>query len=279
MGLSLRPYVRKLQLRLARWSQLLVVQAACLATLAGVGYAAHAYAWPALVSHPYFRLRSVNIRCDSAAADPALLASRAGLYEGTSLWEVDTRQASDALSSEQWVKSARVARKFPDQVSLEVVRRQPIAATITPAGPYLIGDDGILYREENDLSYPDVPYLTGWQQGDEHGTAIATLRRALALVEAVEAREISVSQIDIDEEGTFWLFPSSPRVAVRCGEAVDAELLSSRLSSVLATLPPSAEQLEEIDLSYPDRAVIRVNEGGVAGVLAEMARATEQGRG
>jgi len=237
-------------------------------------YCTCVYAWPAIRQHPYFRLRSVKITCDSAYVEPAVLASRAGLYDGTSLWDVDVDSARAALEAAPWVREARVERRFPDHVSVEVYRREPIAATLASDGPYLIGQDGVVYREEKRQRYsdlPDVPYLTGWERATSHGESVVRLRAAIALLRAAKSAGIVVSQVDVGEDGTLWLFPEAPQVAVRFGREAHRAREMARLRTVLATLPRETDDLEEIDLTYADRAVVRVRDGRVNSVLSEIA--------
>jgi cell division protein FtsQ len=272
--MRLRPFLRKLRTDLANWSRTATAAVLVSAVVAGCVYYSATELWPGVRLHPYFRLRSVKITCDSSHAEPVELAARAGLYEGTSLWDVDVEAARGALEAATWVKEARVARRFPDHVSVEVYRREPLAATVASDGPYLIGDDGMVYREEGARGYadmPDVPFLTGWERADSHGERIARLRASMALLAAVEAEGVAVSQIDVSDDGTLWLYPEAPRVAVRVGRDVDVARLSARLSAVLGTLPADVDELEEIDLSYADRAVLRVREGSVASVLSGIA--------
>jgi cell division protein FtsQ len=274
MRLRLRPFLRRFRTDLVHWTPTVSIVALVIAAVTGLAYGTCVYAWPAIRTHPYFRLRSVKITCDSAYVKPSVLASRAGLYDGTSLWDVDVDSARAALEAAPWVREARVERHFPDHVSLQVYRRQPIAATMASDGPYLIGDDGVVYREERPQRYsdlPDVPYLTGWERAASHGDSVVRLRSAMALLRAATSAGITVSQVDVGDDGTLWLFPETPRVAVRFGRDADLTRAMVRLQTVLATLPRETHDLEEIDLTYADRAVVRVKDGRVHSVLSEIA--------
>ena len=69
-----------------------------------------------MADHPYFALRSVWVSSDVDYAGAAELAREAGLYQGTSIWAVNTRAAEAALSRPGWVKRARVVRRLPGSV-------------------------------------------------------------------------------------------------------------------------------------------------------------------
>jgi cell division protein FtsQ len=277
--MRLRPYFRRFKTDVLSWSRFTVATLVCTATVAAGAYGAYAAVWPALAGHAYFRLRSVKVMCNSQAATPGVLASRAGLYEGTSLWEVDTSGAERALAAAPWVRSATVARRFPSHVSLRVDRREPIAATFAGDGPYLIDAAGIVYREEEDVPFVDLPYLTGWQQAATRAERIARLHRCLAIARAAAELGVAVSEIYADEQGTYWLYPENRRISVRLGAVTDARLTASRLRAVLSTLPEPASDIREVDLSYPDRAVLRTARGRarqVASILASRRRSTSR---
>src|SRR5262245_4717265 len=129
--MRLRPFFRRFRSDFFVWAKVVVVVAGAVAIVGGGVWAAYAEAWPAVVAHSYFRLRSVKVACDSRAAEPSALAARAGLYDGTSLWQIDPEHGREALASVPWVRDARVERRFPDEVSVQVFRREAVAATVT----------------------------------------------------------------------------------------------------------------------------------------------------
>ena len=70
-----RPILRKFRTDVASWSRFAVISVVCTAAVAASAYGAYLRIWPAVANHSYFRLRSVKVRCDSAAAKPAELAT------------------------------------------------------------------------------------------------------------------------------------------------------------------------------------------------------------
>ncbi len=239
---------------------------------AAAGYAAVTIAWPAFASHPYFRLQSVKVVCDSREAEPTVLASIAGLYDGTTLWQVDPDAGEHALESMAWVRDARIERRFPAAVRLEVHRRKPVAATLGPDGPYLIDAQGVVFREGGSRKYPDLPYVTGWQAIADRGRRIERLRLAIDLLAALaEEPALRVSQIDVDADGVFRLYLEGRRLPLLLGRRPSPERIARRVRAIVAALPGTLTGIREVDLSYGDRAVVRVADGRVASVLAALA--------
>ncbi len=266
-----RPILRKFRTDVASWSRLAVISLVCTAAVAASAYGAYLRIWPAVANHSYFRLRSVKVRCDSAAAKPAELASIAGLFEGTSVWNVDVERAESALASAPWVSDARVSRHFPGQVSVEVYRREPVAATVDENGSYLIDGEGVIYREAGQAPFADLPYLTGWNAAAERSARVALLRRSLAIIDAAALSGVRVSQVHIDSEGVYWVYPEAVRVSVRLGASPDPRQQLPRLASVMTALARSTDEMGELDLEYPDRAILRVSSGKLKQVIASVA--------
>jgi len=243
------------------------------AVLGGGAWALHAgyfRVWPAIVSHPYFNLESIRVRCDTDAVGPEKLAARAGLYAGTSLWELDTTAAEEALEQPTWVRDATVRRHFPDRVIVQVEEREPVAATPTAGGLFLIDESGVVFTPEGRREHPDVPYLTGWQGAGDEAERAMRLRMLLRIARAAEDAGIEVSQVDVDADEVYWLFPERRRVSVRLGEGEEAERKLPRLRAALARLPQAGVAVTEIDASYRDRVVLRTWRGGYPTLMAEL---------
>ena len=278
--MRLRPFLRRFRSQIASRGPVALLAVALIGSAAGAAYGAVYLVWPAIVQHSYFRLDTVRVKCDTDSTPPEVIAARAGLFAGTSVWEVDTEGAVASLSLANWVREVRVTRRFPNKVSLDVKSRQAVAATPSADGPYLIDADGVLFREESDRSHPDLPYLTGWDQADSRGEQIARLRMALATVVAAEREGIDVSELNVDRAGNAWVYPVHPRIAVYLGADFESDQVARRLSAVLDNLPAeSIGELYAIDLAYDDRVVLRTNKASVGKLATVLAAARAQARG
>jgi cell division protein FtsQ len=269
--MRLRPFLRKLKSDLSGWGRVLLAAAVVLLTVASAAYASYAHVLPRVVDHPYFQLKTIRVACDTDTATAQSLASRAGLYAGTSLWDVNAARAADQLELADWVRSANVSRRFPDRVSVDVKRRVPVAATMSSSGPYLIDASGVVYREEGPARYPDLPYITGWNDLGSRSAQVTTLHSALDVLESLRHEGVRVSELHIDGDRNFWLYPDSRSVAVKLGDAAESERQAKTLRMTLERLPKAPGVVEEIDLSLPDRAILRTAKGGRDRVLSMLA--------
>lgn len=270
--MRLRPFLRRFRADFFIVARYVAATGIVTGLVAGAAWGVYAEAWPAMIAHSYFRLRAVKVVCDSPAEQPSDLAARAGLYDGTSLWEIDPGQARNALASLPWVRDARIFRLFPDEVAVEVFRRDPVALTVIDGTTYLIDREGVVYREGDETPNLDLPYLTGWAHAPSQPDRIALLRSEMKLADELGRVEIPVSQVHVDADGTFRVYPDDRRVVVVLGRAPQADVVARRLSMLWKSLPMS-EDLREIDLSYADRAVLRAAAGRARGVISAMSGA------
>lgn len=275
-GMRLRPFLRRLRGSAGGWLKSAITTAVVMSAAAGIVHVALAYVRPALVSHGYFELRSIRVVSDGAALAPAEVARRAGLYGGTSIWDVDVKAVEAVLAAPSWVSRASVRRHFPDRVEVTISGRRAVAATVVAGRLYSVDAGGVVYRGE-ERSRPDLPYLSGWDTPAGHGARVLRLRTALAVALAAERGGLRVSQVDVDADGAVRLFPESPRLQVSFGRRFDADESVGRLLVVIESLDEEAlAGVREIDLSYPGRAVVRTRRGRFTTVLSAAGRTAPQ---
>ena len=253
---------------MAQWLRSLGVSAGtCALALTGV-WVTWAIAVPYITDHDYFRLRAIRISCDETRVPAQALAEIAGLYEGSSLWDVDPSAIQGTLSEASWIKQSSVSRHFPWQVSLNVARRHGVAAAVASGKAYLVDREGALFHEIEETSAPDLPYLTGWDEVPSTAERGARLRSLLAVLGAAEERKLEVSELHMDEDGTVWLYATKVKAAVRVGAPTRAEQALERLEIALAELGPLADRARLIDTDYRDRIVIRGADDKLPAMLA-----------
>lgn len=252
-----RPRVRKAKAAIAAWVRPLVMTLSVSAVVVTGAWAAWARILPYVASHDYFRLRAIRVSSDETRIAPQTLAEIAGLYEDASLWDVDPDAIRQTLRDASWVKQADVSRHFPWQVSLAVSRRHGVAAAVASGKAFLVDKEGVLFREVEESSVPDLPYLTGWDEAPTHAESSARLRALLGVLEDASGRSLDVSELHMDRDGTVWLYATGIKASVRLGEAARASVGLDRLAVALAELGPVAERARVIDTDYPGRIVIR----------------------
>lgn len=261
------PLFKRLRTATSGWLRTGSLAVTASALVVGVGYGTLHYAVPYAAGHSYFSLRSVRVSCDRPAVAPERLASLSGLHQGVSLWDVDFDDIRRRLGELPWVDHVHIARRFPGEVYLRVTQRTPVAAASGPDGAYLIDAEGAVFLAPQEGAYPDLPYLNGWLGFDDKIEAAKRLRIEMAILGAATAAGVPVSEIDVDDDGVFWLFPEAPRLAIRLGRDPRPTRAMAWYDSVIDDLGLLADAAEEIDLSFEDRVVVRGGDGALAPLL------------
>jgi cell division protein FtsQ len=167
-----------------------------------------------LASLDYFRLTGIEIRgCRHSSAQELQTAS--GVTISTSLFAVDAEAVGAAVqSADDWVKSARVVKIWPDELLIEVDEYEPYALITRTenhqTGLYYLDRDGVPFLKTKagmDLDYPVITGLEGVMTAQEHeglAQAMAFLRLVAANNPNLPAQ--SVSEVHVDASGELIVY-------------------------------------------------------------------------
>ncbi|UNX55980.1 cell division protein FtsQ/DivIB [Georgenia sp. TF02-10] len=172
-----------------------------LLALAGLAAVA-ALAWVLLLS-PLLAVRPDQVEVTGAAGpvDPADVHAVAEPAVGVPLLRVDTGALADQVASITGVKEARVARSWPNGLTVAVVSRIPVAAVQSDGGWVLVDGDGVQVAESAeqpaDLPVVSVP-LTSSEETAPAVTAVLKVLDVLPaelLADVAEAGATSADQV------------------------------------------------------------------------------------
>lgn len=239
-----------------------LLSAVAVALVACSGYAVSHHIGPRLSAHSYFVVREVRLSADTPHVEAAELAIRAGIYQGTSIWEVDVAAAERAIARLDWVKTVRVVRRFPDTVRIHIEERRPLAITRLVADPHLVAEDGTLYALPAGVPLPDLPWVTGWQSVASRGARASLIRRAVSLADEAKRVGIGLSQIDCEADGSMTAYLEAPKVPVILGRGFTPAESLARLVLLLEHLTDGQrDSAQQIDLSFDRRAIVTTGGG------------------
>jgi len=164
-----------------------------LAALAFGAAALFAVARPdlALVEHVEFQ--------GAERSSPVALRHLADIRNGTTMWRVDLRRAQRGAEAHPWVRSARVYRKLPDTVVVEVEEYEPVALLHHNGLFYVDRSGAVFLRARTDEL--DYPVITGIDQALERAhpdLPRLVLRDTLWLLETLDSRGL-VSRSQVSE--------------------------------------------------------------------------------
>jgi cell division septal protein FtsQ len=116
-----------------------------------------AVAGAALRFAPMFHVAHIDVMGnDQVSADDVIAAAQ--VPGGTPLLGLPVDEIESRIETLDAVAAARVARDWPDRVTIMVRERRPVGYVETSGGVALIGSDGSLYREQR-RAPTDVPEL------------------------------------------------------------------------------------------------------------------------
>jgi len=222
--------------------------------LAGIA-GARVLAWAE--AHPYFAIRVVDVDVNGKL-DAKVVLAWAGLSTGMSVWNVRELEVEERLLAHPRIREARVERRLPNQVKVQVEERRPVAIVLSRV-PLFVAGDGTPFPPLAGEREDGLPYVSGFAGKDPpaRGT-IETLRRAARLVELWQAHGEWPALSEVRAEGEdLTVFPVRKPMSIRFGVEVDEERLA-RLASVLELWRGRESQVAAIDLSLPGQAVLRL---------------------
>lgn len=197
------------------------VLAACAVALWGL--------WTVMFSHnDQYRIERVSITGDTSVLTPEEIRSVSRVREGANIFSSTAAAARRRiLAASLNVEDARVRKRLPSEVGIEIVPRRPIARVLDGEFIRALDKDGLVFPilERDEEKYGALPYLfdgvetprlpLGSRLRDVAGTPTESegrLARALRLVRAVdEDPECPLRVQEADVSDRIYLAVQSPR--------------------------------------------------------------------
>jgi cell division protein FtsQ len=190
----------------------------------------------------------------------------ARLQIGSNIFEVSAENARNHLLQHPWVAEAKVVRKLPGRVRIEIVERNPVAL-VTLDQLYLVSEEGAVFKRLGVDDPVDLPVITGIASErfyDDFEYRKAILLRSMALLQDYEgaglAKREPVSEIHFEGANGIELFVGDDGMNVRLGNGQHRQKLR-RLRQVLERLTsentrPSYVYLDNV--RSPERVTVRL---------------------
>jgi cell division protein FtsQ len=244
------PLTEKEVQRIVTWAILSVLTLLALVAAQYAGLTAAAYQqYAALAAKAGFQVKRVPVtgmeRVDQLKVYQLVLAEK-----DRAMPLVDIEKIRADLLQYGWIKDARVSRRLPDTLAVEIIERKPAALWQRNGRYSLIDANGIVLANVRAGEGGDLPTLNG-NEANEHIVALnALLDNASALKSQVSgASWIGKRRWDLQ-------FQTGETLALPEGEAEAAKALLNfaRLDGVHRLL---GRDLIHFDLRDPDRAYFR----------------------
>ena len=175
----------------------------------GIGWAADRV-WLHLTTAPVFAVRSVEVR-GIENAEPGRLQAAADLA-GRNVFTLDLESARTRLLEESWVEDARLRRRLPDGVLVEVTERVPAALERRGESLALLDGAGAELEESVAPGRFELPMLEGATTQEARARAARVLtvvrERAPGLWRGVESLDAGLGDrlvLRVEGHPPIWL--------------------------------------------------------------------------
>jgi cell division protein FtsQ len=197
-----------------------------------------------------FRVKSVDIQ-GIRRMDPRPVYDIALDQKTTAMPLLDVSDIRNRLLKFGWVKDARVSRRFPDTLVIDIVERTPTALWQDDDRLTLIDSEGVVLDRVQVSQMPDLPLLIG--KGANAQTV--PLERLLNKAPALKAQLVSATWVG--QRRWDLSFQSGETVALPEGEALasDALVKFARMDKSAGLL---GRGMLRFDLRIPGKMTVRL---------------------
>ena len=197
-----------------------------------------------------FRVRSVDVtgvqRMDSRPVFQIALDQKS-----MAMPLVDVAGIREKLLRYGWVKDARVSRRLPDTLVIDIVEREPAALWQDATKLSLIDSEGVVLDRVKVSDMPDLPLLVG-PGANAHSNELNLL---LAAVPTLKPQLESASWVG----GRRWdlNFQSGETVVLPEGEA-DAKMALAKFARLDKSAGLLGRGIKRFDLRIPGKMIVRL---------------------
>lgn len=221
-----------------------------------VAVAAGWYGWKAFARSEFASLSRIELS-GFHRATPDHLANLSGLKAGRPLAGLDLDAVRKRLEADPWIADARVARRWPRSVRIELVERIPVARLSTGA---LVSVDGVVLPRRGDEAFP---LLVG--QGYKGGRI--PMKRAVASLATLRQMELAgqtdhIEQFSLLRDGSMRLRLAGTTPSILMGPS-DWKRSLARVAALRRELGEDISRFSEIDLRHGACAALRRADGGL----------------
>lgn len=212
-----------------------------------------------LVNSPVLSIRTVTVT-GAERTDPAVIADRLGVRQGTPTISVDGSAIEETLLESPWVADATVTVAWPGSVEIDVREREPVASISTDLGEFDIALDGVVLERTAGASTP--PSITSdgsnaVREGDRisHAATLGALEFVAGLSPALQrSATVAVAGNTVDAQVDGY--------TVVLGRPVD---MAFKAAAVEALITIGLEAGSRIDVTAPSRPAVAVPQSQLEG--------------
>ncbi|HEY0628032.1 MAG TPA: cell division protein FtsQ/DivIB [Sphingomicrobium sp.] len=197
-----------------------------------------------------FRVKSIDVR-GIRRMDPRPVYELAADQKTTAMPLLDVTAIRQRLLEYGWVKDARVSRRFPDTLVIDIVEREPAALWQDEDRLTLIDQEGVVLDRVPVSQMPDLPLLIG-KGANEHAV---TLDRLLGQAPTLKAQLVSATWVG--QRRWDLSFQSGETVSLPEGDQLAAAALT-RFAKMDKSAGLLGRGILRFDLRIPGKMTVRL---------------------
>jgi cell division protein FtsQ len=237
--------------KLAGWAFFLFVVAIAVVALVALDVPAKVgIAAGEAVGDAGFRVKSIDVR-GIKRMDPRPVYELAADQKTTAMPLLDVTGIRRRLLEYGWVKDARVSRRFPDTLVIDIVEREPAALWQDEDRLTLIDREGVVLDRVPVAQMPDLPLLIG-KGANAHAVALDAL---LGKAPSLKAQLVSATWVG--ERRWDLSFQSGETVSLPEGDAAAATALT-RFAKMDKSAGLLGRGILRFDLRIPGKMTVRL---------------------
>jgi cell division protein FtsQ len=216
-----------------------------------------------VVASPQFALDQIQVTGTGKAREHEIIDA-SGVALGDRLLALDTDAIAAKVALHPWVAEARVSRRLPAGLAIDIVERKA-AAAVNLGGLYLVDGSGRPFKRATSAEAAGFPVITGIERSqyvDHREPCEAAFREALAIVAAwsKNPRRPALSEVNVAPRHGFTVFLADGGAEIRLGRTeYDRKL--ARLDQILEAVKASGVGIRVVhmDVSTGSRVPVRLS--------------------
>ncbi len=224
------------------------------------------YAYQVVTESEYLALRKITVSGNHHLGRREILRA-AGLRPGLNLLSINLSLVRRKLLANPWVATARVSRRVPDCLEIEIREHRPLAV-VELGARYLMNRKGRIFKRWQTGDPDHLPLITGLDLTDIHveqspaSQTMRAVRQALLLAEKTRCLPLaSITRVQVDKQLGLTLEAFEAGVKINLGFK-NFNVNYSRLVKVVNYLKKHGywTRLRSIDLTDPERMVVKFDQ-------------------
>ncbi|MFL3050278.1 MAG: cell division protein FtsQ/DivIB [Candidatus Neomarinimicrobiota bacterium] len=214
-----------------------------------------------------FNLRERDVRGEKIIGKDEV-HELADLPIAKSLNEINLKKIQERIEEHSYIRAARVSRRFPNKIVIDIIERKPLAYINLPSPSFLLVDEQgfVMPLRHGDMEF-EVPTLTGFNI-DPELYPIGSKCLSLKTIEAIEylnnLRKLfpslfdNLSELTVDKNDEYVMVLSEYPTRIHLGQSniLDQLALLKNFNDTILGLK-SLNNYTYVDLRYKNQIIVR----------------------